>query len=116
MMTPEQSARLLAIAGTYDTRLTPPSKADAQARAVAWSKALDAPMPVEFAIDAIITHYANETQSIMPAHLNRIWRTHRRADAERAATARIIDAPEGIPMPAEIRRQLDQILGRASTG
>jgi hypothetical protein len=109
-MNPEECARLLAIAGTYDNRLTPPSKADAQARAVGWSKALDAAMPFEFAVDAIIHHYANQIVGLMPAHLNLEWRQHRKAEAERNANARILEDRQGIPMPDYVREEFNRIM------
>lgn len=110
-MSPEDCARLLAIAGTYDNRITPPTRSDAQARSIGWSKALDHDMNLEFAIEAIIDHYANETNSLMPAHINRAWRAHRKAEAERRhAITAIPDNPDAIPMPESFKAELHRLM------
>lgn len=112
-MTPEQAARVLAVAGAYDARLTPPSHADAMARAVAWAEALHSEMPPEWAVREVIRHYAEQTGVLMPAHLNTAWRLHRRAEAERKAARAAIDVPPGVPMPDEVRSLWQQIAAKA---
>lgn len=113
-MSPDECARILAIAGTYDSRLTPPSRADAQARSVAWSKALHETMPVDWAADAVVDHYANQTSQLMPAHLNQAWKSSRRAAAERRAAETALAASDGVPMPEHIKAEITRILERVN--
>ena len=112
-MTPEQAAKVLAVAGTFDARLTPPSREDALARAMAWAQALRADMPPDWAQQAVVAHYAEQTIPVMPAHLNVAWKAHRRAEADRAATRAALDAAGGVPMPDEVRALWAQIAGRS---
>jgi hypothetical protein len=105
-MTPADAARLLAVAGTFDPRLRPPTPEDAEARSLAWAGALDADMSPEWAQRAVVKHYADTTEAVMPAHVNRAWRAHRRAEAEREASRRALDTVPGVPMPDEIREQI----------
>ncbi len=111
-MTPADAARLLAVAGTFDPRLRPPSPEDAEARSLAWAGALDEDMPPEWAQRAVVKHYADTTEAVMPAHVNRAWRAHRRAEAERAATQRALDVAPGVPMPPEIREQIKALASK----
>ena len=106
-MTPNEAARLLAVACTYDQRLKPPSVSDAQARAAAWSAALHPQMPPEWAEKAIIDHYARRTDQIMPAHLNDAHKSYR----ERQRTAnqsRALQQATGVPMPSAVREALNR--------
>jgi len=112
-MNPEQAAKVLAIAGTYDQRLTPPSREDAMARALAWSQALRGDMPVDWAQQAVVRHYSDQTTPVMPAHLNTAWRTHRRAEIERTQQAALLATPTGVvPMPAEVKAEWQRIMAR----
>lgn len=113
-MTPDDAARLLAVAGTFDARLRPPSPEDAQARALAWSAALMQDMPPTFAQQAIVAHYAETTDAVMPAHVNTRWRAHRHREAEREASRRALDVPEGIPMPPEVKAQIKALLHKTA--
>ena len=110
-MTPQECASLLALAGAYDARLTPPSRQDAQARAVAWSLALSDSMTLEWARTAIVGHYAESTSTIMPADVNRRWGIHRRQMAESSRREKmrmeIEQAKEtAVPMPDTVRQML----------
>lgn len=105
---------MLAVAGAYDQRLTPPTREDAIARAVAWAQALHPAMPTEWAQQAVTRHYAEQTTVLMPAHLNHAWRAHRRAKAERDASRRALDTGEGVPMPEHVRDQWRRIVARLS--
>lgn len=116
-MTPDNAARLLAIAGTLDPRLKPPTAEDAQARSLAWAAALHADMDPAWAQQAIVAHYAHETTSLMPAHLNTAWRTHSRNLRQRAhdLDARRRRAEEqriAVPMPPEFRERIRSVTGR----
>ena len=108
-MTPAEAARILAVATTFDARLTPPSREDAAARALAWSEALAKNMTVDDAIRAVIRHYASQTTAIMPAHVNAAWRDRCRAEREEKERASITAVHVGVPMPPEIRAQLKAI-------
>lgn len=113
-MTPREAASLLAIAGAYDQRLTPPSQEDAKARAVAWSAALDQDMPVEWARTQVTRHYAEKTTVLMPADMNTAWRVQRR-DIQRKALQeerrREIEAARqnAVPMPDWVKARIGQI-------
>lgn len=109
-MTPDEAARLLAVAGTFDPRLRPPSPEDAQARAMAWSAALRKDMPPAFAQQAIVDHYAESTDAVMPAHLNGRYRAHRRATAEQEASRAALDMAPGVPMPPEVKARIQSLL------
>lgn len=82
-MTPNDAARLLAIAAAYDNR-----KPDATS-AQAWALALDG-YRAEDCQQAIVAHYQTSTEWIMPAHVI--------AAVKKARASRIEDAPP-IPIP-----------------
>lgn len=112
-MTPAECAKVLAVAATIDPRLRPPSLEDATARAQAWAQVLDHRMPVDWAVRGVARHYAESTDSLMPAHLNAAWRAERRAQVERAEAERLrLDSPEGVPMPPEIRERWRSLAGQ----
>lgn len=67
-MTPSQAALLLGLAASYDSRTT--GRADAEA----WAAALDG-LDYERCRKAVIRHYAENTDRIMPAHIRRLART-----------------------------------------
>lgn len=103
-MTPEQAAKVLAVAATYDQRLTPPTREDALARSLAWAQALRPDMSPEWAQQAVVAHYAEHTTVLMPAHLNSSWKSYRRAEIERSQhSALMATTAEGVPMPDEVR-------------
>lgn len=111
-MNREHAARLLTIACAYDQRLKPPTKRDAEVRAHAWSVALDSRMPIEWAEQQVITHYAESTEAIMPAHLNKAFWSHRKTqlDLDAAKNTRLeLEAVQGVPMPDEVRAQLEAL-------
>lgn len=114
-MTPAEAARVLAAAGTFDGRHNPPSPEDARIRANGWSLALADSMPAPWAIDAVVAHYARTTDYLMPAHLNAAWRAHR-ADQRNAEQLAELQSVDRVPMPAEVRAQLDQVLDRTAIG
>lgn len=106
---------LLAVASALDTRLRPPSEADADVRAKAWAAALDDDMTTRYARDAVVAHYAESEKSIMPADLNRAWRAYR--SQMREAERRRLDEVEkqrqellAVPMPDAVREQMRRII------
>jgi len=103
-MSPEDCGKILALACSLDPRLRPPTESDAVVRAQTWSAAL-MDMPFDFAAKAVINHYRDSTDAIMPAHLNRQWKSQRKAEAEQFATSMALSEPVGVPMPPEIRTQ-----------
>lgn len=113
-MNPTEAATVLAVAGAYDSRLTPPSADDAKMRSLAWSSALDSDMPVDWARQSVTRHYAESTKSIMPADLNTAWRKERiaRLDADREAR-RNLEIEEAkrnaVPMPDDIRLKIEAL-------
>jgi len=68
-MTPQESAKVLAKAAAYDNRQ--PN----EAAALAWSEALDSSLPLADALRIVSEHYRDERSWIMPADINRRWRT-----------------------------------------
>ena len=108
-MNEHQASVVLALASTLDVRLTPPSHADGAARSKAWAATLNPEMTPEFAADFVRRHYATSTETIMPAHLNEAWKVHRRQEAE-ALEREALTSGKGVPMPPEIRRQLDALM------
>lgn len=114
-MNPSEAAELLAVASALDPRLRPPTAEDAKARAVLWAHTLDDDLPLQAARTMVGWHYRDSTDGVMPAHVNRLWRQHKRtkADEERSAIQRkqVTDsAAMSVPMPPEIREQLSKAL------
>lgn len=94
-MTPQEASKVLAKAAAYDNRQPD------QAAALAWSEALDRDLPLQDALRIVSEHYRDERAWIMPADINRRWRTlgkTRLANAERRglpdAPADIADDPQ----------------------
>lgn len=94
-MTPQEASRVLAKAAAYDNRQPD------QAAALAWSEALDRDLPLQDALRIVAEHYSDERAWIMPADINRRWRTlgkTRIREAERLglpeAPAEIADNPQ----------------------
>lgn len=94
-MTPQEASRVLAKAAAYDNRQ--PN----EVAPIAWSEALDRDLPLTDALRIVGEHYRDERAWIMPADINRRWRTlgkTRLAEAERLglpeAPADIADDPQ----------------------
>lgn len=103
-MTPEEAAKVLAVAVTFDSRLNPQTPGDARLRAQAWSAALNSSMPPEWAQKAVVGHYSASREAIMPAHLNEAWKAHRATERAREDNERLrAQRGLGVPMPAELR-------------
>ena len=89
-MTPQEASKVLAKAAAYDNRQPD------QSAALAWSEALDRDLPLPDALRIVSEHYRDERTWIMPADINRRWRTlgkTRLANAERRG---LPEAPEDI--------------------
>lgn len=115
-MTPEQAAKVLAVAAAFDARLTPPTREDAAARALVWAQALQEDMTPEWAQQAVVSHYAESTAAVMPANLNSAWRVQRRADAERRHREALLAIPaDGVPMPDEVRAEWRRLVQRTAS-
>lgn len=108
-MTDDEAGVVLALAATLDARLTPPSAADSIARSKAWAATLNGEMTPAFAAECVRRHYSTSTETIMPAHLNEAWKLYRRQEAE-ALELEALTSGKGVPMPPEIRRQLDALM------
>lgn len=89
-MTPQEASKVLAKAAAYDNRQPD------QAAALAWSEALDRDLPLPDALRIVSEHYQDERAWIMPADINRRWRTlgkTRLANAERRG---LPEAPDDV--------------------
>lgn len=89
-MTPQEAAKVLAKASAYDNRQ--PN----EVAPIAWSEALDQDLPLAAALRIVSEHYRDERAWIMPADINRRWRTlgkTRLAEAERLG---LPEAPDDI--------------------
>jgi len=110
---PSEAATVLAVAVTLDNRLKPPSREDAQARATAWSETLDSDLTPSVAQKIVIDHYRETTDSLMPAHVNRAWRSLRKqqkqfASEEAQRKAAAAAAAAAVPMPRDVKVLLEK--------
>ena len=117
-MNPSEAARVLSVAVTFDARLKPPSREDAQARAAAWAAALDEDLPQQSAERIVIEHYRESTEAVMPAHVNRAWRQRKRealAQEREAAERRALteSAETAVPMPESVKYALQNMVRRS---
>ena len=113
-MNAQEAAKVLALASTYDFRLSPPSDTDAIVRAEAWALTFAYDLTPEFALQAVVDHYSQTEKSITPSTINAAWRTHKRKAGEkriRQEREAELDQPS-VPMPAEVRARLDEIFAR----
>jgi hypothetical protein len=67
-MTPSEAAEILTVAAAFDSRTV------GESDAIAWSLAL-AHLDPDACRRAVITHYASETDRVMPAHIRRLVAT-----------------------------------------
>jgi hypothetical protein len=105
-MTPSEVSWLLLAIRAVDDRVS-----DDDARLAAWSAILDSRVTFEHAKDAVVQHYRRETRVIMPADVNAHARALRQRQHEEQSRA-AITAGKGVPMPPEVRKRLDALLGR----
>lgn len=89
-------------------------------RIAAWAEIVDKDMPYEFAINALREHYAQETTVLMPAHLNRAWRSVRLQQREKNRTRELTGvqkenlSPESLAQMQELRRRFNSIAAKAN--
>ena len=98
-MTKDEIAKLLVIAMGIDARLNAADQNAFIAKVEGWSLALSNSMTFEFARDSVGKHYANSTDSLMPANLNALWKSER----DRQPVLTITDKTEAVPMPDNVR-------------
>jgi hypothetical protein len=101
--------KVLAIASAIDSRLGAADEAGFRAKVEGWSLALSESMDFEFARDAIGKHYKNSTDSLMPAHLNAMWTSHRSRQHEIDNVRAIGSNPKSQGMPDDVRAKLVEL-------
>lgn len=87
-MNPQEAAQVLAKAAAYDNRQA------TQAAALAWAEALDPDMPLQDALRLVGEHYRDERAWVMPADINRRWRSLGRARIETAVRMGLPGTPD----------------------
>lgn len=102
-MNKEEVSKVLMIAMAIDNRLNAADKNLFIAKVEGWAMALSDSMTFEFAREAVGRHYANSTNSIMPADLNALWRVQR--DRIKELEKKPVNALEGPKkgMPESVR-------------
>jgi vacuolar-type H+-ATPase subunit C/Vma6 len=108
-MNKAEVGKVLAVAMAIDARLSAADEAGFRAKVEGWTLALSATMEFEFARDAVGKHYATSTASVMPAHLNAMWSSHRNRQNEIDNVRAIGSSPKSQGMPEAIRQQLKGI-------
>jgi len=108
---------ILAMASTFDARLTAGDDEDKLNRAKAWNAALDRDLTFECGKEYVIGHYSDYKTSIMPADINLRWRQFKRQNKPIEETKKIVrqieaDRSNATGMPDKIREQLNDILQR----
>lgn len=87
-MNPQEAAQVLAKAAAYDNRQA------TQAAALAWAEALDKDLPLQDALHIVSEHYRDERNWVMPADINRRWRTLGKARLETATRMGLPGPPD----------------------
>jgi hypothetical protein len=105
-MNKAEIGKVLAIAVSIDARLGAADEAGFRAKVEGWSLALSETMEFEFARDAVGKHYKSATDSVMPAHLNAMWASHRSRQHGLDNVRAIGSSPKSLGMPDEIRQKL----------
>lgn len=113
-MTPQEVAALLTAAAAVDDRIDPDA-----ARVQAWHAILLPDCPFEFARDALVEHYRERRDCLMPADVNVRWVVERKARAEQARQEqqrREIEASsqDAVPMPEHVRALFATFRARSS--
>lgn len=113
-MNPSEAGKVLAVAALYDARIRPADVDQAAMKAVLWAEALAPDMSAKWAQKAVAHFYKDQTDVLMPAHLNTAWKAHKRAESDRQASERQrqeIEAAEqaAVPMPDDVKRMLADI-------
>ena len=108
-MNKAEVGKILAIASSIDARLGAADETAFRAKVEGWSLALNETMDFEFARDAIGKHYKSATDSLMPAHLNAMWNSHRSREHEIDNVRAIGSSPRSQGMPDDVRRKLVEL-------
>jgi hypothetical protein len=98
--------KTLIIAMAIDARLSATDENAFRAKVEGWSLALSDTMDFEFARIAIGKHYKNSTDTLMPAHLNAMWSSHRSRQHEIDNVRAIGSSPRSQGMPDDVRAKL----------
>jgi hypothetical protein len=101
--------KVLAVAMAIDARLGAADESAFRAKVEGWSLALSETMDFEFARDAVGRHYKSATETLMPAHLNAMWTTHRSRQHEIDNVRAIGSTPKSQGMPDEVRARLVEL-------
>ena len=108
-MNKAEVGKILVIASSIDARLGAADETAFRAKVEGWSLALSKTMDFEFARDAIGKHYKSATDSLMPAHLNAMWNSHRSREHEINNVRAIGSSPRSQGMPDDVRRKLVEL-------
>lgn len=87
-MNPQEATQVLAKAAAFDNRQPD------QAAALAWAEALDPDLPLADALRIVGEHYREERAWVMPADINRRWRTLGKARLETAVRMGLPEPPD----------------------
>ncbi len=119
MVTTQLAATCLAWAAAFDNRKTD-SPADRQLQIQAWAEALHDLTTPEDARRAITEHYAESTEWLKPAHVNRLtarYRKERAAIEDRERDRRAIETQKSraVPPPPEFLALRDKLFKKDKT-
>ena len=102
-MTKEEISKVLMIAMAIDNRLNVSDKNLFIAKVEGWSMALSKSMTFEFAREAVGRHYANSSNTLMPADLNVLWRVEIDRIKSTEKLSEITCEGPKTPMPESLR-------------
>jgi vacuolar-type H+-ATPase subunit C/Vma6 len=108
-MNKAEVGKILTIAMAIDARIGAADEAGFRAKVEGWSLALSPAMEFEFARDALGKHYRSSTDSVMPAHLNAMWSSHRSREHEISNVRAIGSSPKSQGMPDEVKAKLVEL-------
>ena len=108
-MNKAEVGKILTIAVAIDARIGAADETGFRAKVEGWLLALSPAMEFEFARDALGRHYRSSTDSLMPAHLNAMWSSHRSREHELSNVQAIGSSPKSQGMPDEVRAKLVQL-------
>jgi hypothetical protein len=116
-MTQQEVLIILAMAATFDARLTAGDDTEKLNRSKAWHAALDKDLSFEDAKQFVIAHYADHKTAIMPADINLRWRKNKAQNRPIETTKQLVrqieaDRSRATGMPQRVREQLDELLQR----
>jgi hypothetical protein len=108
---------ILAMASTYDARLTAGGDEEKLNRGKAWHAALDKDLSYDQCRQYVIDHYSDYKTALMPADINLRWRKHKTHNRPIETTKQLVkqieaDRSRATGMPQRVREQLDELLKR----